>query len=89
MKSKQQTGELLREVICNRTEKLTKRKKGLPQGSPLSPLLSNIMLNEPDKEMEKQGLRHVRYADDFSIFTKSNMQPARPGIASVCSSGTS
>lgn len=51
--------------------KLTKRRKGVPQGSPLSPLLSNIMLNELDKEMEKQGLRYVRYADDFSIYTKS------------------
>lgn len=52
--------------------KLVKRRKGVPQGSPLSPLLSNIMLNELDKEMEKQGLRYVRYADDFSIYTKSN-----------------
>ena len=52
--------------------KLTKRRKGVPQGSPISPLLSNIILNELDKEMEKQGLRYVRYADDFSIYTKSN-----------------
>lgn len=52
--------------------KLVKRRKGIPQGSPLSPLLSNIMLNELDKEMERQGLRYVRYADDFSIYTKSN-----------------
>ena len=37
--------------------KLVKRRKGVPQGSPLSPLLSNIMLNELDKEMEPQGLR--------------------------------
>ena len=51
--------------------KLVKRRKGVPQGSPLSPLLSNIMLNELDKEMERQRLRYVRYADDFSIYTKS------------------
>jgi len=51
--------------------KLTKRRKGVPQGSPLSPLLSNIMLNELDKEMERQGLKYVRYADDFSIYCKS------------------
>ena len=59
--------------------KLVKRRKGVPQGSPLSPLLSNIMLNELDKEMEKQGLRYVRYADDFSIFTKSNHEARKIG----------
>ena len=59
--------------------KLVKRRKGVPQGSPLSPLLSNIMLNELDKEMESQGLRHVRYADDFSIYTKSNKAARKIG----------
>src|SRR3989339_1827095 len=52
--------------------KLVKRRKGVPQGSPLSPLLSNIMLNELDKELEKQGLRYIRYADDFSIYVKTD-----------------
>ena len=59
--------------------KLTKRRKGIPQGSPLSPLLSNIMLNELDKEMEKQGLRYVRYADDFSIYTKRKSEARKTG----------
>ena len=59
--------------------KLTKRTKGVPQGSPLSPLLSNIMLHELDKEMEKQGLRYVRYADDFSIYTKSHAEARKVG----------
>lgn len=59
--------------------KLTKRRKGVPQGSPLSPLLSNIMLHELDKELEKQGLRYVRYADDFSIYTKSQSQARKVG----------
>jgi group II intron reverse transcriptase/maturase len=59
--------------------KLVKRRKGVPQGSPLSPLLSNIMLNELDKEMERQGLRYVRYADDFSIYCKSNWQARKTG----------
>jgi len=59
--------------------KLTKRRKGVPQGSPLSPLLSNIMLNELDKEMEKQGLRYVRYADDFSIYTKRKSEARKTG----------
>ncbi|KKB41637.1 Retron-type RNA-directed DNA polymerase [Bacillus thermotolerans] len=44
---------------------------GTPQGGNLSPLLSNIMLNELDKELEGRGLRFVRYADDSLIFVKS------------------
>jgi len=51
--------------------KLTKRSKGVPQGSPLSPLLSNIMLDELDKELRKRELKFIRYADDFSIYTKT------------------
>ena len=50
--------------------RLHKRRKGVPQGSPLSPLLSNILLNELDKELARRNLRFVRYADDFSIYTK-------------------
>ena len=50
--------------------KLYKRRKGVPQGSPLSPLLANILLNELDKELTRRNLRFVRYADDFSIYTK-------------------
>ena len=61
--------------------KLTKRRKGAPQGSPLSPLLSNIMLHELDKELEKQGLKYVRYADDFSIYTKSKSSARKTGNA--------
>lgn len=59
--------------------KLHKRRKGVPQGSPLSPLLSNILLNELDKELEKRGHRYVRYADDFSIYVKSNLSAKRVG----------
>jgi len=46
-------------------------KVGTPQGGNLSPLLSNIMLNELDKELEKRGLRYTRYADDCIIVVKS------------------
>jgi len=53
------------------------RERGIPQGSPLSPLLSNIILNELDKESEKRELRFVRYADDCSIFVKSRMAAFR------------
>lgn len=59
--------------------KLTKRSKGVPQGSPLSPLLSNIMLHELDKELEKQGFKYVRYADDFSIYAKSKQAARKIG----------
>jgi len=44
---------------------------GVPQGGPLSPLLSNIMLNELDKKLESRGHRFVRYADDCNIYVKS------------------
>ncbi len=46
-------------------------KVGTPQGGNLSPLLSNIMLNELDKELEKRGLRFTRYADDCIIVVQS------------------
>ena len=59
--------------------KLIKRRKGVPQGSPLSPLLSNIMLHELGKELEERGNRYVRYADDFSIYTKSKKAARRVG----------
>ena len=52
-------------------------KEGVPQGGPLSPLLSNIMLNELDKELERRGHRFVRYADDFLIFCKSKRSSQR------------
>ena len=48
-------------IVKHKFEETT---KGVPQGGPLSPLLSNIYLNEFDKEMERRGNRFVRYADD-------------------------
>tara|TARA_R110001583_G_scaffold123082_1_gene274418 strand:- start:37233 stop:38186 length:954 start_codon:yes stop_codon:yes gene_type:complete len=59
--------------------KLQKRRKGVPQGSPLSPLLSNILLNELDKELEGRGHRYVRYADDFSVYVQSKKSAKRVG----------
>lgn len=56
-------------------------EEGTPQGGPLSPLLSNIVLDELDKELEKRGLRFVRYADDCVIFVSS-----RPAANRVMSS---
>ena len=45
--------------------------EGTPQGGPLSPLLSNIVLDEFDQELERRGLRFVRYADDSNIYVRS------------------
>jgi RNA-directed DNA polymerase len=53
------------------------RSKGTPQGSPVSPLLSNILLNELDKELEKRGHSFCRYADDFVIFVRSEKAAQR------------
>lgn len=50
---------------------ISQRVKGTPQGSPLSPILSNIILDELDKELEKRGHNFVRYADDLIITTGS------------------
>lgn len=50
---------------------VSQRTEGTPQGSPLSPLLSNIVLDELDKELTKRGHSFVRYADDCSIYVKS------------------
>ena len=52
-------------------------KTGVPQGGPLSVVLSNIYLDKLDKELEQRGLRFVRYADDVLIFTKSEMAANR------------
>jgi len=51
--------------------------KGTPQGGPLSPILSNILLDNLDKKLERRGLKFVRYADDFQIFVKSSRSAQR------------
>lgn len=53
------------------------RTEGTPQGSPLSPLLSNILLNELDQTLEERGHRFVRYADDCSIYVRSRKSAHR------------
>ena len=59
-----QSGIMIDGVVSQRTE-------GTPQGSPLSPLLSNIVLDELDKELEKRGHKFVRYADDCAPRTQT------------------
>ena len=58
-------------------------EEGTPQGGPLSPLLSNIMLDDFDKELEKRGLRFARYADDCNIYVKSEKAGHRVMEATV------
>ncbi|ENK1243856.1 group II intron reverse transcriptase/maturase [Clostridium botulinum] len=65
-----QAGVMIKGVV-NSTE------KGVPQGGNLSPLLSNIMLNELDTELEKRGLKFCRYADDCNIYVKSKKAAER------------
>lgn len=64
------SGVMLNGIVVSNDE-------GTPQGGPLSPLLSNIMLNELDKELEKRGLRFVRYADDLLIFVRTERSANR------------
>jgi len=52
-------------------ESLQPTETGVPQGSPLSPLLSNVMLDDLDKELERRGHRFARYCDDFLVIVKS------------------
>ena len=56
---------------------VTPRREGTPQGSPLSPLLSNIVLHELDVKLEERGHRFVRYADDCSIYVRSRKSADR------------
>ncbi|WP_061778560.1 group II intron reverse transcriptase/maturase [Bacillus smithii] len=61
---------------------ISRTEEGTPQGGPLSPLLSNIVLDELDKELEKRGHKFVRYADDCNIYVKSKRAGERT-MASV------
>lgn len=56
---------------------LVKSEDGAPQGGPLSPLLSNILLDELDKELERRGHRFCRYADDCNVYVKSKRAGTR------------
>jgi len=56
---------------------LSQRTEGTPQGSPLSPLLSNIVLDELDKELEKRGHQFCRYADDCNIYVRTRKSGER------------
>lgn len=68
--------KFLRSGVMNQGQ-LEETKKGTPQGGPLSPLLSNVMLNELDKELRARGLNFVRYADDCIILVRSEKAAIR------------
>src|SRR5690554_59356 len=70
-----QAGVMINGVISSTEE-------GTPQGGPLSPLLSNIVLDELDKELESRGHKFVRYADDCNIYVKSKRAGEQIGRAS-------
>ena len=61
---------------------VSQREAGMPQGSPLSPLLSNILLEDFDKELERRGHRFCRYADDANVYVQSQRAGLR-GMASL------
>jgi RNA-directed DNA polymerase len=56
---------------------VTEREEGTPQGGPLSPLLSNLLLNEVDWELSRRGLAFARYADDCNVYVKSKRAAER------------
>ncbi len=58
-------------------------EEGTPQGGPLSPLLSNLVLDELDQELERRGHRFCRYADDCNIYVRSHRAGDRV-MSSVC-----
>jgi RNA-directed DNA polymerase len=64
-------GRMLRARVVMPDGVVVRTEEGTPQGGPLSPLLSNVVLDELDHELERRGHRFVRYADDLSIYVRS------------------
>jgi group II intron reverse transcriptase/maturase len=77
-------GRMLKAKVVMPDGVVVSTDEGVPQGGPLSPLLSNIVLDELDAELERRGLRFVRYADDCNIYVRSERAGQRV-MASVTS----
>ena len=75
-------GKMLKAKVVMPDGVVVSTDEGVPQGGPLSPLLSNIVLDELDQELERRGHRFVRYADDCNIYVRSE-RAGRRVMASV------
>lgn len=75
-------GKMLRAEVVMPDGVVVSTEEGVPQGGPLSPLLSNIVLDELDQELDERGHRFVRYADDCNIYVRSE-RAGRRVMASV------
>lgn len=64
-------GRMLKAKVIMPDGVAVRTEEGVPQGGPLSPLLSNVVLDELDRELDRRGLRFVRYADDVNVFVRS------------------
>jgi RNA-directed DNA polymerase len=76
-------GQMLKAQVVLPDGVVMNTKEGVPQGGPLSPLLSNIVLDELDRELEQRGHRFVRYADDCNIYVRSERAGARVMVSVV------
>ncbi len=63
--------DIMKQGVC------IERAEGMPQGSPLSPLMSNLLLDDLDKELERRGHKFCRYADDANIYVRSHRSGER------------
>ena len=70
-------GAFLRAGVVMPDGVLVRSEEGTPQGGPLSPLLANVYLDALDRELDKRGLRYVRYADDCNIYVRSEAAAQR------------
>jgi RNA-directed DNA polymerase len=74
-------GKMLKTQVVMPDGVVISNDEGVPQGGPLSPLLSNVVLDELDWELARRGHRFVRYADDENIYVQSERAGQRPALS--------